>query len=505
MPLPHCTPIGTPEYIQQWEQFTLQKQKVSADALMNRAALAFVNKWLLLHPFPSVCYIFCGPGNNGGDGFYIARLLKEQGYQPQVFHLPIKGVLPDPIRICVQELQQQGVALKLLASELDFPPLPAQSSVIDALFGVGLNRMLNPMCTNLVNHINQSKANVWSVDIPSGMGANQFIPGACIRATFTISFEVPKPAFFMALNAQNLGKWEVVSIALAEEYPVQFPPVLQLLLPKYISAIFKPRQTHQHKGNFGHALLVAGSAGKMGAAILATRACLQSGAGLVTAHIPQTYANALHSDLPESMVTFRENGLPALSPYRSIGIGPGMGVDIAAEACLHSILVNCSQPLVLDADTFTILSKHPEWISFIPAGTILTPHPKEFDRMFGSQSDEYARAAKVLAISSQHPWVLVLKGSRTLICQQGKGWYNTTGNVGLAKGGSGDVLTGMLTALLAQGYGSLEAAHLGVYLHGLSADIAVKDSAYESLLATDVTAHIPAAFRTLYDTSAESE
>ena len=504
MPSPYCTPIGSPEYIQQWEQFTLQQQKASLEALMQRAAKAFVGKWLLLHPSPTDCYIFCGPGNNGGDGFYIARLLKEKGYQPQVFHLTSNGVLPEHIRLCLEELQQKGVALQLLTTESDFPALPAHSWVIDALFGAGLNRALNPLCTLLVNHINQSEANVWSVDMPSGMGANQFIPGACIRATVTISFEVPKPAFFLSLNTENLGKWEIVSIGLAEDFPAQYPPVLQLLNADYILTIFKPRQAHQHKGNFGHALLVAGSAGKMGAAILATRACLQSGAGLVTAHIPHTYANALHADLPESMVTFRENGLPALSPYRSIGIGPGMGSDSAAEDCLHSILVNCSQPLVLDADAFTILSKHPEWLSTIPAGTILTPHPKEFDRMFGSQPDEYARATKALAISNQHPWVLVLKGSRTLICQQGKGWYNTTGNVGLAKGGSGDVLTGMITALLAQGYGSLEAAQLGVYLHGLSADIAVKTSAYESLLATDVISHIPAAFRTLYHTPADN-
>jgi len=504
MPLSLCIPIGTPEYIQQWEQFTLQQQKVSADALMKRAAIAFVDKWILLHRSSSVCYIFCGPGNNGGDGYYIARLLNDLGYLPQVFFLATQGVLPEPISKCMQELQQQGIALKLLTSELDFPPLPAQSWVIDALFGAGLNRTLNPLCTQLVKHINQSEANVWSVDIPTGMGANQIIPGACIRASVTISFEVPKPAFFLALNAENLGKWEIVSIGLAEDYPVLYPPVLQQLYSDYISAIFKPRQTHQHKGNFGHALLVAGSAGKMGAAILATRACLQSGAGLVTAHIPHSYANALHSDLPESMVTFRENGLPALSPYRSIGIGPGMGSDLTAEECLHSILENYTQPLVLDADAFTILSKHPEWLTSIPAGTILTPHPKEFDRLFGSQPDEYARATKALAISKQHPWVVVLKGSNTLVCQQGKGWYNNTGNVGLAKGGSGDVLTGMITALLAQGYSSLEAAQLGVYLHGLSADIAVLSSAFESLLATDVIAHIPAAFRTLYDTTAKN-
>lgn len=499
MPSSLCIPVASPAYMQDWENFTLQRLKTQPDVLMHRAAAAFVRSWVLSYPSPCAVTIFCGPGNNGGDGYYIARLLKEQGYQPEVYRLPLQKIVQDNIRTCLDDLLQQGVATVTITSVANFPVLSPQHPVIDALFGIGLNRSLDELSTALVNHINQSHAKVWSVDIPSGMGANQLMQGTCIQATITLSFAVPKPAFFLAQNARYLGQVEVLPIDLSDDYVSLHPPDLYALTDGYIRTIFKPRQSHQHKGHFGHALIVAGSAGKMGAAILAIRACLKSGVGLVTALVPQLFANAIHTDVPESMLFFRENGLPPLTSYRSIGIGPGMGTDATAAACVQGILKNYSRPMVVDADAITLLSMHPDWMATIPAGSIVTPHPKEFDRLFGDQDNDYTRAATALAISRQYPLVLVVKGHHTLICYQGTGWYNDTGNVALAKGGSGDVLTGMLTALLAQGYTPLEAAQLGVYLHGLSADIAVKESSYESLLASDVITHIAPAFRSIYE------
>ena len=492
--------IPTTAYIRQWEEYTLQSHQQSDGLLlMNGAATAFVKKWWPANQKHKYCIIFCGPGNNGGDGYCIALQLLKQGIRPVIYQLFTSKQPSDLIEKLKNSFQQAGGEWKLIKTENDFPNLESSVPIIDALFGVGLNRPLSTLAAALVNHINHANAAVWSVDLPSGMGADTFIPGPQINARVTICFEVPKPAFFLAQNASVLGKWEIASIGLNAHYPKQHDTKLQLLQQLYIQSIFRPRKAHQHKGNFGNACMIAGSSGKMGAAILASRACLQSGVGLLTAFIPEAYANAVHSNLPETMIRFREQGLPDIQSYKAIGMGPGVGTDAAVTACVLSILKETKMPVVIDADAITILSNQPNGISLIPPDAIITPHPKEFDRLFGKQENDYARAAKAISLSESYPWILILKGQYTLICYKGRGWYNTTGNVGLAKGGSGDVLTGIITALLAQGYSLLHSAQLGVYLHGTAADIAINDSAYESLLASDVITSLGAAFRSLYN------
>ncbi|MBU3745086.1 MAG: NAD(P)H-hydrate dehydratase, partial [Sediminibacterium sp.] len=482
-------------------EYTLQQQANSDELLlMQAAATAFNRRWLPLNKKVKQCFIFCGPGKNGGDGYCIALQLLKWGVRPIIYQLITDKQPSDLIKKLKKSFQQAGGEWKAIKKEKDFPRLDVYAPVIDALFGVGLNRPLCPVTAALVNHINKAFTLVWSVDIPSGMGAETFIPGPIIKATVTISFETPKAAFFLAQNATAFGKCKIVSIGLNTDYPKQHITQLQVLQHSYIQSIFHPRQAHQHKGNFGNAFMIAGSRGKMGAAILASRACLQSGVGLLTSYIPEPYANSMHSDLPEAMIHFREQGLPDMQPYKAIGIGPGMGTDEASAACLRSIFEQTKIPLVIDADAITILSNLPDGISLIPPDAILTPHPKEFDRLFGAQENEYERTARAIALTESNPWLIILKGRYTLICYRGKGWYNTRGNVGLAKGGSGDMLTGILTALLAQGYSLLHAAQLGVYIHATAADIAIKASSYESLLASEVISFLGAAFKSLYRT-----
>ena len=233
----------------------------------------------------------------------------------------------------------------------------------------------------------------------------------------------------------------------------------------------------------------------MGAAVIAAKACLRSGVGMLTVNVPFAFSSIMHGSIAEAILIAREENIQFLNIYRSIGIGPGFGIDTDAEKILRSILTGYSAPMVIDADAITLLSLHKDWLTSVPKGSILSPHPKEFDRLFGTCENEYERADKAMALSKKYPFIIILKGHFSLIAADGCGWYNLTGNAGLAKGGSGDVLTGMLTALLAQNYSPLHAAMIGVYLHGLAADIAVEEQSMESLLATDIIEMIGKAFR----------
>ncbi|MFP5041236.1 NAD(P)H-hydrate dehydratase [Parasediminibacterium sp. JCM 36343] len=272
-------------------------------------------------------------------------------------------------------------------------------------------------------------------------------------------------------------------------------PPASWITKEEIAALIKPRKSDSHKGTYGHALLLAGSRGKMGAAVIAARACLRSGVGLLTAVVPEEERAILQIALPEAMIHFRGNKLIDLDKYASIGIGPAFGTDNVSSEALYTILQRYAKPIVIDADAITILSQHKDWWERIPANSIITPHPKEFDRLFGESKSNDERVGKAIQLSKQYPWVIVLKNNFSLVAANGSQYFNNTGNAGLAKGGSGDMLTGMLTALLAQGYKPVDAAIIGVYLHGLAADIAVKQHSMESLLATDVIEKIGEAFK----------
>jgi NAD(P)H-hydrate epimerase len=267
-----------------------------------------------------------------------------------------------------------------------------------------------------------------------------------------------------------------------------------ILSREKIGKLIRPRDPASHKGTHGHALLVAGNKARMGAAVLSARACLRTGAGLVTVNVPAAERFILQTALPEAMLMMREDG-GELDRFSAIAAGPALGLEEDSWALLENIFTAYKRPVLLDADALTLLSVHKSYWPVIPAGSVLTPHPAEFDRLFGPSQTHEERMNKALDLSKEFPWIIVLKNNRTFIAVEGIGYMNTTGNAGLAKGGSGDVLSGMILALLAQGYDPAEAAQVGVYLHGLSADIAVKDQSLESLLPSDVIECIGKAFR----------
>jgi hydroxyethylthiazole kinase-like uncharacterized protein yjeF len=262
----------------------------------------------------------------------------------------------------------------------------------------------------------------------------------------------------------------------------------------FIQSIFRPRNDNSHKGNFGHALLIAGNTSKIGAALIVAKACLRSGVGLLTVSIPKNNRFALNTFLPEAMLIFRSKKID-FSLYNVVGIGPGLGTKKALEQLVENTLSNANYPMVIDADALNIIAKNPVLFQKISNNSVLTPHPKEFDRLFGEHQSDRNRKETAIQKAAELNCIIVLKGHKTFITDGTDSYENSTGNSGLAKGGSGDALTGIITAFLAQQYNSVHSAILGVYIHGLAADFTLKSQSKESMLITDVIENIGTAFK----------
>lgn len=493
-------------YIREWDQYTIQHEPIASIDLMERAAGGCV-KWLQDNGFAQgSVHIFCGKGNNGGDGLAIARLLAMQGLRIIVHILEFGHKGTDDFQINLARLHQQGITdIRFIQDENHFPQLAPDELVIDALFGTGLSRGLEGVTAALVTHINQLDRLVISIDIPSGLFADQSSVGhTVIRATHTLSFQCMKLAFMMAENAASIGQVHVLDIGLHRDFGQLLFSRFEYLDIHTARSIYRPRNAFGHKGNFGHALLIAGSYGKTGAAVLSGKAVLRSGAGLLTCHIPQSSYSILQSTLPEAMVLTDYNSSfctkleTDLTRFDAVGIGPGLGQASETRVLLRELLDAYRGPLVLDADALNILSQQKDLLRLLPAGAILTPHPKEFERLFGSTANEFERIERALAMAAEWRVVIVLKGHHTLIATpDGKGFFNSSGNAGMATAGSGDVLTGILTGLLAQGYSPVEAALLGVYLHGVAGDGAAAALSMEAMIARDIIGHLGSAFRSI--------
>lgn len=492
--------------IREWDQYTIQQEPVASIDLMERAATACTH-WIVEN-FPEAPSfgIYCGKGNNGGDGLAIARLLLLHHYPVSVHILEFGHKGTDDFQANLARLHQLPDAdIHFIQGEENMHPVPPGQVIIDALFGSGLNRALEGLTAKVVEHINASGHTVISVDIPSGMFTDRSSKDAlCVRADHTLSFQCYKPAFLFAENGASVGEIHILSIGLLPGYYDRLKAALELTDPSLIASLYRPRNTFSHKGTYGHALLVAGSYGKMGAAVLAARACLRSGAGLLTCHIPSCGYSVLQTALPEAMVltdfnsSFITKTETDLSLYDCTGTGPGLGMAAETRSLLKELLTACKKPMVLDADALNILASQKEWLALIPAGSVLTPHPKEFERLFGPAANDFDRTLLALQQAKELNVVIVLKGHHSFIATPaGKGYFNSTGNAGMATAGSGDVLTGILTGLLAQGYPPEAAAILGVYLHGLAGDLAVAEISKEALIAGDITAYLGKAFLSL--------
>jgi NAD(P)H-hydrate epimerase len=351
--------------------------------------------------------------------------------------------------------------------------------------------------------LNDASATIVAIDIPSGLMADSPSPGPVVKADFTVSFQLPKLAFFLPQCHAFVGRWFLVDIGLNKDFIKQVVASHFQVTKKDSRKILRRRSTFGHKGNFGHALLVAGSYGKMGAAVLASRGALRAGLGLLTTHIPRCGYDILQSSVPEAMTTVDSHqdvvsGIPLSARYNTIAIGPGLGTSPETVNAFRSLLEQFGKPMVIDADGLNILSENRECMHLVAPGSILTPHPGEFERLVGNWKDDFERLEKQKQLAHELKSVVVLKGAFTSIATpDGKVFFNSTGNPGMATGGSGDVLTGILAGFMAQGYEALHAALLGVYLHGLAGDLAAVDKGVNSLIASDIVNFLPSAFLSL--------
>ena len=482
--------------IREADRYTIEHEPISSVDLMERAA-GQVFEWLI--PFldgESVVKVFCGTGNNGGDGLVVARLLYEKGFEPKVFMVGNPDKMSPDCKDKVESLRYKtGIVPTPIHSVDVFPAFAEGEIIIDALFGSGLNRPVEGLAAELIEYLNQQNAIRISIDIASGLFADGPSPaGAIIKPDYTLTFQQPKLAFLMPENDPYVGKLEILDIQLHPQYLLEITTNNFFVDKELIKPIIHRRTKYSHKGTYGHALLVAGSEGKTGAAILGAKSCLRTGVGLLSVRLPQSAWTPLQASLPEAMIQIDDK----LDAYNAIGVGPGLGTDDNAQRMVRHLIQDTHVPLVMDADALNIMGENKTWLVFLPAKTILTPHPKEFERMFGKTSNSFERLELQREMAKKYHIIIVLKGANTAVAMpNGAVFFNSTGNPGMATAGSGDVLTGMILSLLAQHYTPEEAAVLGVYLHGLAGDFAAEASSQEAMIASDITDHIGKAYTSL--------
>lgn len=496
------------DQIRKADLYTIVNEPVSSLDLMERAARQCF-KWIHKKKPKGKCIkIFCGTGNNGGDGLVIARMLAEKGYQVEVFVVRFSEKCSDDFSVNLSRLHEtESVHVYDISANDIMPEINSDDLVIDAILGSGLTKPVQGLAANVIDNINASGAVVIAIDIPSGMFADYLTDsksGSIVHADYTLTFQLPKLGFLMAENEAYVGEWEVLPIGLHKDFINAAETNFFFSEPGDIAPLLRSRGRFSHKGTYGHALLIAGSYGKMGAAVLAARAALRSGPGLITVHIPVIGYEIIQTAIPEAMVSLDKqseviSGLPDLSAFNAIGIGPGIGMDLQTQNSLKLLIQSGSHPLVLDADALNILGENKTWLSFLPAGSILTPHPKEFERLAGKCADSMERISRQREFSVRYNVFVILKGAFTSITTpEGKCFFNPTGNPGMATAGSGDVLTGILLGLLAQGYTPFAASLLGTYIHGLAGDLAASKLGFESLIAGDIIEYLGKAFKTFY-------
>lgn len=504
--------ILTTEELRSADAYTIEHEPVKSINLMERAALACV-KWIIGAPAlkgTKLVRIFCGLGNNGGDGLAIARLLASKKFKVEVFIIRYSDKYSEDFLINEKRLKKlKGIKVHNIASVAQlssFSDLQPSTICIDALFGSGLNKPVEGLAAEAIHFINKSNSCVISIDIPSGLFAEKNTPdekAAIVRANHTLTFQSPKLAFMFPENAKYTGDFSVLDIGLDQDFIKTLPSKNHFVTFKGAGSLLKTRSKFSHKGTFGHSLIIAGGYGKMGACVLSSRACLSAGAGLVTVYIPKCGYEILQTSNPEVMVETCASetiisGIISNRKYNAIGIGPGIGTEQETQNALKVLIQNSSIPLVLDADALNILSENKTWLSFLPNNSILTPHPGEFKRLVGDADNDYDRLQMQKEFSVKHGLYVVLKGAHTCItCPDGEVYFNSTGNPGMATAGSGDVLTGIITGLLAQNYDSKQASVLGVYLHGLAGDIAATHLSEESLIARNIIEFLGEAFKKL--------
>jgi NAD(P)H-hydrate epimerase len=493
--------------IREADQFTIANEPISSLDLMERAASRAADWVMTNFPEKSIAFdIFCGIGNNGGDGMVISRLLKEAGYPVNTYLLEVSKNYSDDLKANLDKCKDVKI---LNERENDFK-LQNGSVIIDAIFGSGLNRAIEGFTAEIVEKLNDSERSIISIDIPSGLFADgSSAKGAIVRSTHCLSFQFPKLAFLMPQNQDYTPEFSLIDIGLHPEYIQSADCQRFFITEEDASRMLKKRRSFSHKGDHGRALLISGSKGKVGAAILACKACMRAGVGLLTVQLPNCAYEIMQSSIPEAMVEVdeAEDHLSEIKKdvkFDTIGVGPGIGMHEDTQNFFKQLIQLNNSPMLIDADALNILAENPTWLSFLAKGCILTPHPGEFKRLVGDWSDDFERLDLLRDFAIKYGQFVVLKGKYSSIaCPDGRIYFNSTGNAGMATAGSGDVLSGIITSLLAQGYASEQAALLGVYLHGLAGDIAADLYGQRSMMAGDIVDCISAAYELIEDLRSE--
>ncbi|MBP3615100.1 MAG: NAD(P)H-hydrate dehydratase [Bacteroidaceae bacterium] len=490
--------------VKEIDALTMRYEPIDSFALMKRAAGVLVDA--LLHDYGNYgrFVVFAGPGNNGGDGIVMARMLLSRGYAVEVW-LASDERLSDDCATALEKLRAAYPLCPIGVLTDAVPDVPSDSVIIDALFGSGLCRPLDGRFAQMVQMMNSLDAPVVSVDIPSGlMGEDNGDPKegravVCAERTYTLQF--PKLSMFFAENEKYIGKVRVLDIGLSKRAMDETEALTHTIEQDWVCALISPRSRCAHKGCFGRALLVAGSQGMAGASVLAARAAMRSGLGLLTVHLPVCNNEIVQSSVPEAMTSIDAcdtcfSVAPNTAVYTAIGVGPGLGRSDDTAVALHALIKNSSVPMVVDADALNIFAQNPTWIDELPSGSVLTPHPGELARLVGESYSGYRALTRARDFAIKHNVCVVLKGGYTaVIDSNGDFCINTAGNAGMATGGSGDVLTGVVLALLARGYSAYDAARIAVYVHSVAGDEAARELGETSLMAGDIVRHLPDVWR----------
>lgn len=499
--------ILSKEQIYAGDKITAERQNISSADLMERAGTQVFN-WLhkRLQGAQVPIHIFCGIGNNGGDGLVLARHLITHGYNVLTYVVNCSDKRSKDFLINYDRIKEVTKDWPtLLSCKEEFPEIGYDDIIVDAVFGIGLNRPADDWVKALFQHFRASKAFTIAVDMPSGLYADK-VPedeDGVVWASHTLSFVTPKLVFFLPDTTKFTQQWELIDIGFDQEFLYTTETEAELIGKFEVLPIYKPREKFAHKGTYGHSLIIGGSYGKIGAVTLASRAALRVGAGLISAYVPKCGYAILQSSFPEAMVlTDVDKNIITGIDYNIeptvIGFGVGIGTDNLTISAFEAFLKQNKLPLVIDADGINILSKKKLLLELLQEHTVLTPHPKELERLVGKWKDDFDKLKKVKVFSKKYNVIVVIKGANTITVFKDKLYINSTGNPGLATAGSGDVLTGIITGLISQNYTPLEAAIFGVYLHGKAADIAVADFGYESLIASHIIEYLGEAYRDLF-------
>ena len=499
--------IFSKEQIYQGDKITEQRHELPPAKLMERAGLQIFN-WMhaRMQGAQVPIHVFCGIGNNGGDGLVLARHLTTHGYNVVVYVVNCGNGRSKDFLISYDKIKEVTKNWpSLLKCEDDFPQIHKDDIIVDAVFGIGLNRPVDDWIKALFKHWLASKAFTLSVDIPSGLYTDKPTDDkdGIVKANYTLSFQTPKAVFFLPQTAQYTVQWDVIDVGIDREYLMSTETEFEVISKNEVLPIYKPREKFAHKGTYGHGLIIGGSYGKIGAVQLTTRSVLAAGAGLVTAYVPKCGYTPLQTALPEAMVLTDDNEVIVtdiqfdIQP-NAIGIGIGFGTSETTVKAFKKFLTSNKIPLVIDADAINILAAHNDLLKLVPENSILTPHPKELERLIGEWTDDFDKLNKASEFSKKHRIIVVIKGAHTISVAGDKKFINVTGNPGMATAGTGDVLTGILTGLLCQGYSPVDATLFGVYLHGRAGDLAIEKFGYQSLLAGHVIDYLGEAYIDLF-------